>query len=147
MQWDFEMDKQIQRNDRGITLIELLVVMVIIAMFATLVGSRVIKNAEKGRQTVAKEQIAEFESALDLYRLDVGRYPSTDEGLQALHVKPAAVENWDGPYLKKDVPADPWSHPYVYRFPGQHGDFDLFSYGADGQEGGDGDAADIKNWK
>jgi general secretion pathway protein G len=141
------MNRRIGRNDRGITLIELLVVMVIIAMFATLVGSRVIRNAEKGRQTVAKEQVAEFESALDLYRLDVGRYPSTDEGLQALHSKPASVENWDGPYLKKDVPLDPWNHAYVYRCPGQHGDFDLLSYGADGQEGGDGDGADIKNWK
>jgi general secretion pathway protein G len=134
------------KNDKGITLIELLVVMVIIAMFATVVGSRVFRNVEKGRQTVAKEQISEFESVLDLYRLDVGKYPSTEEGLQALRVRPAGVPNWDGPYLKKDVPLDPWTHPYVYRCPGQHGDFDLVSYGADGQEGGDGDNADIKNW-
>jgi general secretion pathway protein G len=134
------------KNDKGITLIELLVVMVIIAMFATVVGSRVFRNVEKGRQTVAKEQISEFESVLDLYRLDVGKYPSTEEGLQALRVRPAGVPNWDGPYLKKDVPVDPWTHPYVYRCPGQHGDFDLLSYGADGQEGGDGDNADIKNW-
>ena len=134
------------KNDKGITLIELLVVMVIIAMFATVVGSRVFRNVEKGRQTVAKEQISEFESVLDLYRLDVGKYPSTEEGLQALRVRPAGVPNWDGPYLEKDVPPDPWTHPYVYRCPGQHGDFDLISYGADGQEGGDGDNADIKNW-
>jgi general secretion pathway protein G len=134
------------KNDKGITLIELLVVMVIIAMFATVVGSRVFRNVEKGRQTVAKEQISEFESVLDLYRLDVGKYPSTEEGLQALRVRPAGVPNWDGPYLKKDVPVDPWTHPYVYRCPGQHGDFDLLSFGADGQEGGDGDNADIKNW-
>ena len=134
------------KNDKGITLIELLVVMVIIAMFATVVRSRVFRNVEKGRQTVAKEQISEFESVLDLYRLDVGKYPSTEEGLQALRVRPAGVPNWDGPYLKKDVPPDPWTHPYVYRCPGQHGDFDLVSYGADGQEGGDGDNADIKNW-
>jgi general secretion pathway protein G len=134
------------KNDKGITLIELLVVMVIIAMFATVVGSRVFRNVEKGRQTVAKEQISEFESVLDLYRLDVGKYPSTEEGLQALRVRPAGVPNWDGPYLKKDVPVDPWTHPYIYRCPGQHGDFDLLSYGADGQEGGDGDNADIKNW-
>jgi general secretion pathway protein G len=135
-----------KRNQKGITLIELLVVMVIIAMFATVVGSRVFRNVEKGRQTVAKEQISEFESVLDLYRLDVGKYPSTEEGLQALRVRPTGVSNWDGPYLKKDVPVDPWTHPYVYRCPGQHGDFDLLSYGADGQEGGDGDNADIKNW-
>jgi general secretion pathway protein G len=136
-----------RKTNKGITLIELLVVMVIIAMFATLVGSRLFRNVEKGRQTVAKEQITQFESNLDIYRLDVGRYPSTEEGLQALRARPSGVENWDGPYLKKDVPMDPWGHPYVYRFPGQHGDFDLFSFGADGQEGGDGDAADIKNWK
>ena len=135
-----------KRNQKGITLIELLVVMVIIAMFATVVGSRVFRNVEKGRQTVAKEQISEFESVLDLYRLDVGKYPSTEEGLQALRVRPTGVSNWDGPYLKKDVPSDPWTHPYVYRCPGQHGDFDLLSFGADGQEGGDGDNADIKNW-
>jgi general secretion pathway protein G len=136
-----------QKTNKGITLIELLVVMVIIAMFATLVGSRVFRNVEKGRQTVAKEQITQFESVLDIYRLDVGRYPSTEEGLQALQVRPSGVENWDGPYLKKDVPLDPWNKPYVYRCPGQHGDFDLVSYGADGAEGGDGDNADIKNWK
>jgi len=136
-----------RKTNKGITLIELLVVMVIIAMFATLVGSRLFRNVEKGRQTVAKEQITQFESNLDIYRLDVGRYPSTEEGLQALRVRPSGVENWDGPYLKKDVPMDPWGHPYVYRAPGQHGDFDLFSFGADGQEGGEGDGGDIKNWK
>ena len=136
-----------QKTNKGITLIELLVVMVIIAMFATLVGSRVFRNVEKGKQTVAKEQIVQFESVLDIYRLDVGRYPTTEEGLQALQVRPGGVENWDGPYLKKDVPLDPWNKPYVYRCPGQHGDFDLLSYGADGSEGGDGDNSDIKNWK
>jgi len=135
-----------QRNNKGITLIELLVVMVILAMLATLVGSRLFRNVEKGRQTVAKQQIVEFESVLDLYRLDVGRYPSTQEGLQALRVRPPGAENWDGPYLKKDVPPDPWGRLYAYRLPGQHGDFDLLSFGADGQEGGEGDAADIKNW-
>jgi general secretion pathway protein G len=141
------MRKPMRRSDRGITLIELLVVMVIIAMFATLVGSRLFRNVEKARQATAKEQIAEFESALDLFRLDVGRYPTTAEGLEALHTKPTGVENWDSPYLKKDVPQDPWGHAYVYRCPGQHGDFDLLSYGADGQEGGEGDDADVRNWK
>src|SRR5215831_11111964 len=131
----------------GITLIELLVVMVIIAMFATLVGARLFKSVDKAKITQAKTQIQEFESVLDMFRLDVGRYPSTDEGLQALRTKPSAVENWDGPYLKKDVPLDPWGHPYVYKFPGQHTDFDLFSMGSDGQEGGEGDATDIVNWK
>jgi general secretion pathway protein G len=130
----------------GITLIELLVVMVIIAMFTTLVGSRVFRNVEKGRQTLAKEQIAQFESVLDTFRLDVGRYPTTEEGLEALRTRPSALANWDGPYLRKDVPLDPWGHAYVYRCPGQHGDFDLVSYGTDGQESGEGDAADIRNW-
>ena len=136
-----------RKTNKGITLIELLVVMVIIAMFATLVGSRLFRNVEKGRQTVAKQQITEFESVLDLYRLDVGKYPTTEEGLVALRVRPSGVENWDGPYLKKDVPLDPWNHAYVYRCPGQHGDFDLISYGADGQEGGDGQGTDINSWK
>jgi general secretion pathway protein G len=138
-----------ERRDRaaGITLIELLVVMVIIAMFATLVSARLFRNVDKAKITQARAQIQEFESVLDMFRLDVGRYPTTDEGLQALRVKPSGVTNWDGPYLKKDVPLDPWGHAYVYKIPGQHGDFDLFSMGGDGQEGGDGDAADIVNWK
>jgi general secretion pathway protein G len=135
-----------QKNNKGITLIELLVVMVIVAMFATVVGGRLFRNVERGRQTVAKQQIAEFESVLDLYRLDVGRYPSTEEGLQALRARPAGTDNWDGPYLRKDVPPDPWGRPYTYRNPGQHGDFDLLSYGADGQEGGENDNSDINNW-
>ena len=139
--------KQTRNGQRGITLIELLVVMVIIALFATVVGTRLFKNVERGKQVVAKQQISDFETAFDLFRLDVGRYPSTEEGLQALRTKPGNVENWDGPYLRKDVPLDPWNHPYIYRCPGQHGDLDLISYGGDGQEGGDGDAADVKNWK
>jgi general secretion pathway protein G len=135
------------RRDRGITLIELLVVMVIIAMFATLVGQRLFRNVDRARQTTAKAQISEFETVLDVYRLDIGRYPTSDEGLQALRTRPGSAPNWDGPYLRKDVPVDPWGRPYVYRFPGQHGDYDLYSLGADGQEGGDGDAIDIANWK
>ncbi len=134
-------------KDRGITLIELLVVMVIIAMFATLVGQRLFKSVERGRQTAAKSQIAELESTLDVFRLDVGRYPTSEEGLQALNTRPGNLEKWDGPYLRKALPLDPWSHPYVYRFPGQHGDYDLLSLGADGQEGGEGEATDIVSWK
>jgi general secretion pathway protein G len=136
-----------QKRDRGITLIELVVVMVIIALFATLVGQRVFRNVDKAKQTAAREQIAQFESTLDLFRLDVGRYPTTEEGLQSLQVKPANVEGWDGPYLKQDVPLDPWGHAYVFRCPGQHGDFDLMSLGLDGQEGGDGNNSDVVNWK
>ena len=134
------------RTNAGITLIELLVVMVIIALFATIVGSRVGRSVDKAKKVTAKSQISEFETQLDQFKLDVGRYPTTDEGLQALRVKPPNVTNWDGPYSKKDIPMDPWGRPYVYRFPGQHGDFDVLSYGADGQEGGDGDNADITSW-
>jgi len=138
-----------KRNKResGITLIELLVVMVIIAMFATIVGQRLFRNVEKARQTTAKAQISEFESVLDAYRLAVGRYPTTDEGLQSLRARPGSVERWDGPYLREGVPLDPWQRPYVYRAPGQHGDYDLYSFGADGQEGGEGENTDVTNWK
>ena len=136
-----------KKTQSGITLIELLVVMVIIAMFATIVGQRLFRNVEKARQTTAKAQISEFESVLDAFKLDTGRYPTSEEGLQSLRARPGSLERWDGPYLRKDVPLDPWQRPYVYRFPGQHGDYDLYSLGADGQEGGDGENADVTNWK
>ena len=136
------------KKDNGITLIELLVVMVIIAMFATIVGQRLFQNVGKARQTTAKAQISEFESVLDAFKLDVGRYPTTEEGLPSLRAKPGNSDRWDGPYLKKDVPLDPWQRPYIYHFPSQHGaDYDLYSLGADGQEGGDGENADVTNWK
>ena len=134
------------RKQAGITLIELLVVMVIIALFAAIVGTRVGRNVDKAKQVAAKSQISEYESALDQFKLDVGRYPSNEEGLSALRAKPENAPNWDGPYLKKDLPMDPWGRPYVYTFPGTHGDFDLMSYGADGREGGEGDNADIVSW-
>jgi general secretion pathway protein G len=137
-----------KRTQRGITLIELMVVMVIIALFATIVGQRLFRNVEKAYRSTAQQQVAEFEGLLDTFRLDVGRYPTSEEGLQSLRTKPGTLEGWDGPYVKKDIPLDPWKHPYIYRFPGQHGgEYDLYSYGADGQEGGDGDNADIVNWK
>ena len=136
-----------KRGQRGITLIELMVVMVIIALFATVVGQKLFRNVEKAYLSTTKQQVAELEGVLDLFRLDVGRYPTTEEGLKALRERPGTLQGWDGPYLKKDVPQDPWKHDYVYRCPGQHGEFDLFSYGADGQEGGDGDNADIVSWK
>ncbi len=138
--------RTVPRN-AGLTLIEILVVMVIIAMFATLVGQRLFRNVERARQTTAKVQITEFESVLDLFRLDVGRYPTTEEGMASLRVQPPNAQNWDGPYLRKDVPMDPWGRPYIYRFPGQNHEFEVVSYGADGQEGGEGEAADIVNWK
>ena len=140
-------NREQRRKQRGITLIELLVVMVIIAMFATLVGVRLFGRVDRARQLQAKSQIQQFEGGLDIFRLDVGRYPTTEEGLQALQVQPAEVQNWDGPYLAKEIPLDPWNRPYVYRRPGQHGDYDLCSFGDDGQEGGEGNAEDIVNWK
>ena len=136
-----------RKSERGITLIELLVVMVILALFATLVGGRLFKQVDKGKQIQAKTQIGDFGTVLDAFHLDVGRYPTTEEGLNALQVKPANAENWDGPYLKKDVPLDPWNHPYHYTQPGMHGDYDLVSLGGDGAVGGEGAAADIVSWK
>jgi general secretion pathway protein G len=142
------MTKRSDRRSRqaGITLIELLVVMVIIALFATIVGTRVGRNVDKARQVAAKSQISEYETALEQFKLEVGRYPSNEEGLEALRTRPSNAPNWDGPYLRKDVPPDPWGRAYVYRFPGNHSDFDLMSFGADGQEGGEGDNTDIVNW-
>jgi len=134
-------------EDKGFSLIELLVVMIIIGLLAALVGPRIFGKVGRARQNAAKAQIEMFGQALELFRLDVGRYPTTAEGLQALRTNPGGLENWDGPYLKKDVPLDPWGHEYVYRSPGEHGDYDILSYGADGVEGGEGEAADIVSWK
>ncbi|ANQ85260.1 general secretion pathway protein G [Azoarcus olearius] len=131
---------------RGFTLLELLVVMVIIGLLAGYVGPRFFAQIGKSEVKTARAQIDAFEKALDQYRLDVGRYPSTEQGLQALMSAPNGVNRWAGPYLRKAVPADPWGAAYQYRQPGEHGEYDLFSYGTDGQPGGDGDAADVTNW-
>jgi len=135
------------RQESGITLIELLVVMVIISLFATLVGARLFSNVDKARQTTAKVQISEFETVLDLFRLDVGRYPNSSEGLQVLRFDSGGIRNWDGPYLAKNIPLDPWGNPYVYKYPGEHGDFDILCLGADGQTGGDDENLDIVSWQ
>jgi general secretion pathway protein G len=131
----------------GFTLIELIVVVVIIGLLAGLVLPQFIRQEEKAKMKTAKAQIELFGTALDTFRLDVGRYPSTEEGLQALRQKPGALERWDGPYLKKDLPEDPWGKAYVYRSPGEHGPFDILSYGADGVQGGEGDNRDITSWE
>jgi general secretion pathway protein G len=141
------MNQKNRKGNRGVTLIELLVVMVILGLIAALAGQQYFGKLDSARRTSAKNQITEIEGALDLFRLDAGRYPTTEEGLTALRTKPSGVPNWDGPYLKKDLPPDPWGKAYIYRRPGGHGDFDLISLGPDGQEGGEGDAADIVNWK
>lgn len=135
------------RNSDGFTLIELLVVMVIIGLLAALVGPRFIRQEEKAKIKAAKAQIELLGTALDTFRLDVGRYPSTQEGLEALRTKPGGLERWDGPYLKKDLPLDPWGKAYVYKSPGEHGAFDIVSYGADGAPGGEEDNRDITSWE
>jgi general secretion pathway protein G len=135
------------RNRDGFTLIELLVVMVIIGLLAALVGPRFIRQEEKAKIKAAKAQIELLGTALDTFRLDVGRYPSTQEGLEALRTKPGGLERWDGPYLKKDLPLDPWGKAYAYKSPGEHGAFDIVSYGADGAPGGEEDNRDITSWE
>lgn len=133
-----------RRKARGFTLLELLVVMVIIGLLAAYVGPRYFSQLGKSERKVAEAQLAAFAKALDQYRLDVGHYPTTEEGLAALTAKPADETTWDGPYLERAVPADPWGRPYVYREPGQNGaEYDLMSYGKTGQSGGDGANAPI----
>lgn len=134
------------RRQRGFTLLELLVVMVIIGLLAAYVGPKYFSQIGKSEVKITRAQIDALEKALDAYRLDVGRYPSTEQGLAALEAKPANEAKWAGPYLKKAVPLDPWGKPYQYRAPGEKGEFDLFSFGKDGQAGGDGENADITNW-
>jgi general secretion pathway protein G len=133
-------------NHRGFTLIELLVVMVILGLLAAIVGPNLFGKVGKGKQSAAKTQIEMFGQALDSFRLDTGRYPTTSEGLEALVTNPG-VEGWDGPYLKKGVPKDPWNKPYQYQAPGNHGDYDLYTYGLDAAQGGDGENKDVTSWQ
>lgn len=136
------------RRRTGITLIEMLVVVTIIALFAAVVGTTMFKKTDQARVTAAKLQISNFMDALGQYKLDTGVFPTTDQGLNALRVKPDGVNNWNGPYLPKDVPPDPWGHSFVYKYPSEHGDEpEILCYGADGQPGGDGINADIMSWK
>lgn len=133
-------------RDSGFTLLELLVVMAIIGLLAAYVGPKYFSQISKSEQGVAKAQIEGFAKALDTFRLDAGRYPTSAEGLSALMSKPVNVRAWNGPYLAKEIPLDPWGKAYVYKNPGTRGrDFDIISYGSDGQPGGSDAAADILN--
>ncbi len=138
----------ISRKQRGFTLLELLVVLVILGLLASLVGPQVLKQVGTSKSKAAALQIEEFATALDLFHLEVGRYPTTQEGLEALVNKPGGARFWNGPYLaKKVVRDDPWGNPFEYRSPGQNGPYDLYSLGADGRVGGDGDDADVVSWE
>lgn len=130
---------------RGFTLLELLVVVVIIGLLAGIVAPRYFGQVGKSEVNVAKAQLDALEKALDQYRLDVGHYPNVELGLKALVERPPSEPKWSGPYLRKDVPPDPWGRPYVYKVPGEKGEFDLLSYGKDGQPGGTGENADLTN--
>ncbi len=133
---------------KGITLIELMVVMIILGLLASLVVPKMFGKVGQAKQRAAYAQIELFGTALDSFRLDTGRYPTTSEGLESLITMPSGVDYWNGPYLKKmEIPLDPWNHPYHYESPGSHGDYDLYSYGGDGTEGGDGEDMDIVSWK
>jgi general secretion pathway protein G len=139
--------KRLARGEAGFTLVEMLVVIAIIGMIMSLVGPRVLNYLAESKVKAAKIQMQSFASALDLFNLDTGRYPATSEGLGALIQSTGTIPAWNGPYLKGGLlPNDPWGKPYVYRSPGEHGTFDILSYGSDGQEGGTGTAADIASW-
>lgn len=137
-----------RRAQAGVTLIEMLVVVAIIGLFVALVGPGLWKRVDTTRVTATHVQIQNFETALGTYKLDTGTFPTTEQGLQALRVKPSDINQWNGPYIEKDIPKDAWGHDFVYKFPGEHGDGpDIVSYGQDGQPGGEGLNADIVSWK
>ncbi|MEY8689468.1 MAG: type II secretion system major pseudopilin GspG [Leptothrix sp. (in: b-proteobacteria)] len=133
-------------RSRGFTLLELLVVMVIIGLLAAYVGPKYFSQIGKSEVKNSRVQIAGLMKALEQYRIDVGGFPSTEQGTQALVIKPANVTKWDGPYLDKGVPADPWGRPYLYKSPGEHAEVEITSLGRDGKPGGDGIDADITSW-
>lgn len=136
------------KQARGFTLIELIVVIVILGLLAGLVVPRLFKHVGQAKTATARAQIDAFQTALGAYKLDTGSFPANEVGLSALRTAPAGVRNWNGPYLPKEVPLDPWGNPYVYKFPGDHGDEpDIISYGADGRPGGEGEDADVVSWK
>ena len=130
----------------GFTLLELLVVMVILGLLAGYVAPKYFAQVGKSETKAARAQIESLEKSFDMFRLDTGHYPSAEQGLEALVTQPQNEPKWSGPYLKKSVPLDPWGRPYVYKFPGEHGDYDIYSFGKDGQPGGQSDNADVTSW-
>jgi general secretion pathway protein G len=136
-----------RRKRRGFTLLELLVVMVIIGLLAGYVGPKYFSQIGKSEVKAARAQMDALGKALDQFRLDTGHYPTTEQGLVTLVDRPANEPKWSGPYLSKAIPPDPWGNPYVFIMPGEHGEYDLLSYGKDGKPGGDGEAAEITNWQ
>jgi general secretion pathway protein G len=139
--------RRTRSGEAGFTLVEILVVITIIGLIMALVGPRVLNYLGESKVKAARIQVESFASSLDLFYLDAGRYPSTSEGLAALAARPGGIDAWNGPYLRTGlVPNDPWGHPYIYRSPGEHGAYDIVSYGSDGQQGGTGTAADIESW-
>ncbi len=133
-------------GQRGFTLMELLVVLAILGLLMSLVGPRVLNQLSGAKTKTAAIQIKDLEQALEMYKLDVGRFPSTEQGLDALVDKPAGVAGWNGPYLKSDVPLDPWNREYEYKYPGDRGELDIYTYGQNGAPGGEGEDADVGNW-
>ena len=138
-------------NDRrplpGFTMMEVLIVLVIIGFLAALVGPMLYQRIKPAKQAVARAQIENFMTALDSYFIDTSDFPTNQQGLEALRNPPQGVKGWNGPYLKKEIPLDPWSNPYLYRSPGRNGGYDISSFGADGREGGAEDNVDILSWK
>ena len=140
-------NRQFGRSPTGFTLMELLVVLAILGLLMSLVGPQVLNQLGGAKTKTAGIQIKDLEQALEMYKLDVGRFPSTSEGLEALVKKPGNATGWNGPYLKSDVPLDPWNREYNYKYPGERAEVDIFTYGANGSPGGDGEDSDVGNWK
>ena len=138
--------RNLKTKNQGFTLLELLVVMVIIGLLAGYVGPKYFEQIGKSENKTAKAQIDALGKALDQYRIDTGRYPSSEQGLSALYKKPSNEPKWSGPYLKKNIPNDPWDKPYLFKSPGEHGDYDLYTLGKDGQLGGEKESEDVVNW-
>lgn len=136
-----------KKNNRGFTLIELLIVMIILGLIASLVAPKMFNKVSSAKTGTARSQIELLGTALDAYRLDNGAYPTTAQGLNALREAVQGQETWEGPYLPKPVPDDPWNRPYIYKSPGDHGDYDLYTYGRDGQAGGEDEDEDVASWE